>query len=57
MEKQKETRELAVVSDLPQVPTRIIKGNDGKEYELMTDSEALKEILETVRVLKKGITG
>ncbi len=46
-----------VVPELPQTPTRIIEGDDGKEYDLITLTEAVKEILEIVRELKKGITG
>lgn len=46
-----------VVPDLPQIPTRRIEASDGKEYELVTLTEAVKEILERVRRLEKGITG
>lgn len=49
--------ELAVVVELPQIPTRVVEGSDGKNYELVTLTEAVKEILETVRELKKGING
>ncbi len=52
-----EKNELGIVVELPQVPTRTIEGSDGKKYELVTLTEAVKEILETVRELKKGING
>ena len=53
----KETKEFLVVPELPQVQTRTVEGSDGKEYELITLTEAVKEILEISRELKKGITG
>jgi len=56
VEKQKEEK-LLVVSELPQVPTRKVEGDDGNTYNLTTVNEAIQEILETVRELKKGITG
>ncbi len=55
-EKKEETA-LLVVDELPKLPTRVVVGEDGKRYDLLTRDEALLEILETVRVLKKGITG
>jgi hypothetical protein len=57
MTEEKKERDFIVVPELPQVPTRIVQGNDEKEYELVTQAEAIKEILETIRELKKGITG
>lgn len=44
-----------VVPELPQVPVRKVEGNDGKEYDLVTLTEAVKEILDIVRELKKGL--
>ena len=46
-----------VVPELPRVETRTVEGSDGKEYNLVTLTEAIKEILEISRELKKGITG
>lgn len=57
MTEEKEEIDWAIVPELPQVPTRTVEGSDGKKYELTTHSEALKEILEIVRELKKGLTG
>ena len=56
-EKSEKERDWVVVTELPNVPTRVVEGSDGKEYELITLTEAVKEILEIVRELKKGITG
>jgi len=56
-EKSEKERDWIVVTELPNVPTRVVEGSDGKEYELITLTEAVKEILEIVRELKKGITG
>ena len=56
-EKEKAEEKLLVVSELPQAPMRKVQGEDGKLYNLITKEEAILEILETVRELKKGITG
>jgi len=56
VEKEQEEK-LLIVSELPQVPTRIVDGSDGSKYNLVTVTEAIKEILEISRELKKGITG
>lgn len=53
----KDEKDFLVVPELPQVPTRNVEGNDGKEYNLITLSEAVKEILETVRELKITVKG
>ena len=50
-------KDFVIVSELPQQPIREVKDAEGKEYELVLLTEAVKEILETVRELKKGITG
>ena len=52
-----EDEKLLVVKELPEVATRKIQGEDKKIYNLITQDEALLEILEIVRELKKGITG
>lgn len=45
-----ELKEL-VVSELPQTPTRVVRGEDGVSYHLVTQTEALQEILAGVREL------
>jgi hypothetical protein len=50
-------RDWVVVPELPQVPTRTVEGSDGKEYDLITLTEAVKEILETVREIKEVVAG
>lgn len=57
MTDKKEERELLIVQQLPTEETRTYTSEDGKEYDLMTASEALKEILLTSRELKKGMVG
>ena len=54
---EEKNENFVVLNELPQVPTRIVQDQEGKEYHITTYGEALKEILETVRELKKGITG
>lgn len=49
---QPEERE-AVVTELPQAPARQIRGEDGNVYDLVTQNEAIQEILESVRELLK----
>ena len=48
-DKQEEAE--AVVTELPQLPARRIRGEDGKIYNLTTQNEAIQEILEAVREL------
>lgn len=50
--KKEEERE-TVVTELPQLPTRRIKGDDGVIYNLTTQNEAIQEILELVREILK----
>lgn len=45
----------AVVENLPAEPMRKVLAEDGSEYNLVTRDEALSEILETIRLLKKGL--
>ena len=54
---EKKEEKLLVVSELPEVKTRVVEGNDGNTYNLITENEAILEILEISRELKKGITG
>lgn len=58
--KAKTKKEEAKIKDLvvPQLPTqeyRTFLDEDGKEVRLVTHDEALTEILETVRALKRGL--
>lgn len=43
----------AVVKDLPQIPTRKVRGEDGVIYNVITETEAIQLILEGVRELLK----
>lgn len=47
--------EFIVVEEYPKQPVNEIEGTDGKRYSLITRDEALTEILNTVRQLKKLI--
>jgi len=47
-EEKPEEKEM-VVNELPQLPQRVIRGDDGKIYHLTTLSEAVQEILENTR--------
>lgn len=42
-----------VVSELPQMPIRQARGDDGAIYKLITQNEAMKEVLEGIRELLK----
>ena len=44
-----------VVPELPKKEIRDTKDDDGNEYEFITYNEALQEILETIRLLKKNL--
>jgi hypothetical protein len=57
MTEEKTEKNWVVVSELPQIQTREVESTDGKKYELVLLNEAVKEILEIVREIKKGITG
>jgi len=54
-DKKVEEPEVLVVKEIPAIQTKLIKDAEGKEYVCVTEEEALKEILETVRILKKQI--
>ena len=43
-----------IVSELPQVPVRQYTDDEGKEYVLITEKEAIKELLEGQREMKKA---
>jgi hypothetical protein len=46
-------RDFIVVNELPTQPVKNVIGEDGVQYEILTSNDALKEILESVRELKK----
>lgn len=50
-------QEFAIVRELPTQEARYVKTETGQVVELLTNEEALKEILTLVRELKKGIVG
>ena len=54
---EKQENDFLIVPELPQTPVRVIEGEEGKKYDLITTQEALKEILESVREIKKGTVG
>jgi hypothetical protein len=56
-EKNMAEKDFVVLGELPQVPTRVVQDHEGKEYEVLTTSEALKEILQTIREVKEVLTG
>lgn len=56
-EKKEEVRKIAVVSELPKQSVKVVETEDGKKYDLVTQDEALTEILETTRELKKNMLG
>ncbi len=51
---ENKVNEILVVSELPQSPVRAYE-EDGKNYELVTFGEALKEILEKTRIIHERI--
>lgn len=54
-EKAAAASKAVVVSQLPTEPVRRIQGEDGVEYELVTAEEALSEILEISRLMRKSL--
>ena len=44
-----------VVAQIPTQEVRTLLGDDGSTYNVLSTDEALTEILETVRLLKKGL--
>lgn len=53
----KKPNEVLVVNELPKSPIRAYEGEDGKVYDLITTNEAIKEILEGVRAIRRGTVG
>jgi hypothetical protein len=51
-EKEKQEKEL-VVTELPSQQVRTVIGENGEAYKLITINEAIQEILESVRELKR----
>ncbi len=54
MTEEKKEIDFLIVSELPQVPVRQYTDEEGKEYSLITLTEAVKEILEGIREMKKA---
>ena len=57
LKKEDMIKETLIVNELPQTQVRNIVGEDGKTYVCITINEALKEILDTLKDLKKGLVG
>lgn len=56
MTEEKKT-DFLIVNELPQVPVKRYTGEDGTEYDLITITEALKEILKDIKEIKKSTVG
>ena len=54
MTEGKKEIDFLIVQELPQVPVRQYTDEEGKEYSLITLTEAVKEILEGIREMKKA---
>ena len=54
MTEGKKEIDFLIVSELPQVPVRQYTDDEGKEYTLITLTEAVKELLEGQREMKKA---
>jgi hypothetical protein len=52
---EEKKNEFIVVPELPQVATRTVQGENGEIYELITLTEAIKEILEKVREINEKV--
>lgn len=53
--KEETKKSVLVVNNLPTQVIRSGRDDDGKEYDLMTIEEALTEILQSVREIKKSV--
>jgi hypothetical protein len=53
--KEEESTKILVVAQLPTQPTNRVKDDAGVEYTLVTQEEALTEMLEILKQLKKGL--
>lgn len=56
MVEEKKT-DFLIVNELPQVPVKRYTGEDGTEYDLITITEALKEILKDIKEIRKSTVG
>ncbi|MFW6129616.1 MAG: hypothetical protein ACOC56_00440 [Atribacterota bacterium] len=56
-DKKEEQRKIAVVSELPQTTVRVAEDENGERYDLITKEEAITEMLESIREIKKGLVG
>lgn len=56
MTEEKKT-DFLIVNELPQVPVKRYTGEDGTEYDLITITEALKEILKDIKEIRKSTVG
>ena len=54
-EEKKIEKEVVVVQELPQQAVREALSEDGKDYSLMTITEALSELINNVRIIKKAV--
>ena len=54
MAEEKKEIDFLIVPELPQVPVRQYTDDEGKEYSLITLTEAVKELLEGQREMKKA---
>lgn len=55
-EKKKEiVREILVMTEMPKQEVRMLTDKDGKEYEVISIEEALSEIVNNIRIIKKSV--
>ena len=54
-ENKKEEKKTIVVAQLPQVNTRQVADEAGKEYDCLTIEEALTEIVEAIREIRSKL--
>ena len=54
---EEKKNDFLVVTELPQIPLREYQHESGETYDLLTLTEAIKEILIRVRNLEKGMLG
>lgn len=53
--KEEVEEKVIILNELPTVQTRKVTDNEGNEYNVLTRDEALTEILESVREMKKVV--
>ena len=54
-EKKVVNKDILVTAQLPQQPMREVITEDGKEYSILTIEEALTEIVNNVREIRKSV--